>query len=326
MMLGKKGLGVGAILKDVDPKEFKVSTVTDESKSWSGNGLDVAKKIKFAMEEDLRFGTMLLLGLAFGLRKKEQLMIKPWKADRVTFLEIDGNIAKGGRKREIKMDGEYGKFQRWCLDEAKRICKKYDSMGWEGWTFDQSVTRYYNIARKLGFTKSEIGVCMHGLRAEFAENMAIARGLMPPSLGGDRNQMCKEDREKITIEVSEQLGHNDIHTIGAYYGSFRLLPKNDSKGAKLRSVIIDSEQDLIGTIFTNPGVVKIENGKFRQKSQVEIAETAVTIEIEKDGEVIELLDVKDFVLKYSNMETIVKDALAFAGLGNIHLLDLIVNC
>lgn len=60
----------------------------------------------------------------------------------------------------------------------------------------------------------------HGLISEYAENMALLRGLMPTTMGLSRKKMEKEEREDITQKVSHALGHNDLHTIGAYFGSF----------------------------------------------------------------------------------------------------------
>jgi hypothetical protein len=45
-------------------------------------------------------------------------------------------------------------------------------------------------------------------------------GLLPPTLGGKRDQMPKEDREKIQMQVSESLGHSRVSVTTSYYGSF----------------------------------------------------------------------------------------------------------
>ena len=106
-IVGRRGVGVHPYLVGMDGYEqvtetaLKVCTIAQKSKSWSGNGIDVVREIRRATQEDPRFGAMMLLGLAFGLRKKEQLKIKPWRAHKEGFLEIDDNIAKGGRRRTI---------------------------------------------------------------------------------------------------------------------------------------------------------------------------------------------------------------------------------
>ena len=77
-IVDKSGIGVAAYLPDVPVTDFKVKTFTEKSKSWTGKGVDVIKKLQEVMENDQRHGHMLLLALAFGLRKKEQLLMKLW--------------------------------------------------------------------------------------------------------------------------------------------------------------------------------------------------------------------------------------------------------
>ena len=199
--IGKAGIisPQGAIghLPGVEAAELKVSTVAKKSKSWSANGIDVQQKIREAIANDVRHGAMLLMAVAFGLRKKEQLKIQLLKADKGTHLEIDGSVGKNGKFRAIPLEcgtpelDEFGAGQRWALNEAKKVCKRNETLGWPELTYKQSENRYYGYMRKLGLTKFDEGVTAHGLRAEYAENMLILRGLIPPSLGGNGAQMPK---------------------------------------------------------------------------------------------------------------------------------------
>ena len=137
-----------------------------------------------ALRQDERHGNMLRLILAFGLRKKEVLRIKLWSADKGRSLDIEGPVAKNGKFRSEPIDEttEYGKFQRWCLDQAKKMCGKYKEFGWPGLEYKQSENRYYHFMKCIGATKADIGVVGHGLRAEFFENQAMLRG-MPAAHG-----------------------------------------------------------------------------------------------------------------------------------------------
>ena len=156
--LGKAGIvsPLGAIghLPGVDAETLRVRTVADKSKSWSANGIDISQKLKEARLNDARHGAMLLLGVAFGLRKKEMLKIKPWKADKGSHLEIDGSVAKNGKFRSIRLEGiegglqgtnseqdDLGRAQRWALDEAKKLCKKNETLGWPELSLKQSVNK-----------------------------------------------------------------------------------------------------------------------------------------------------------------------------------------
>ena len=151
------------------------------------------KKLQSVMLNDIRHGHMLRMGLAFGLRKKEQLRLKLWQADLGVALNIDGPVAKGGRPRVIQIDTstDYGQFQRQILDEAKKVCKKNQTLSWPGLDYKQAENRYYYYLRILGITKDDSDIVAHGLRAEFAENQSILRGLLPPSLGGQATRCQK---------------------------------------------------------------------------------------------------------------------------------------
>ncbi|MEM5426742.1 hypothetical protein [Paraburkholderia ferrariae] len=89
-------------LPTVDPRQPRVSSVLTKPKSWSQNGIDVPLKIEEAFLLDERFGLILLAQLVFGLRVKEAICLKPWKADSGMGLTVlSGDGPKGGRPRFI---------------------------------------------------------------------------------------------------------------------------------------------------------------------------------------------------------------------------------
>lgn len=65
-------------LPDVPKKELKVKTVAEKSKSWAANGVDVLGKVIEADAMDRRFGMMLRMALAYGLRAREVIELCPW--------------------------------------------------------------------------------------------------------------------------------------------------------------------------------------------------------------------------------------------------------
>lgn len=81
--VGKPGLirNRNVYLPEVPEKEFQTYQVALKSKSWQQNGVDVAEKILEADALDLRFGLMLRMMLAFGLRRIEVMQIRPWIDD-----------------------------------------------------------------------------------------------------------------------------------------------------------------------------------------------------------------------------------------------------
>lgn len=206
---------------DADVGELRVKTVAESSKSWTENGVNVMEKILEADKIDPRFGAMLRLGLAFGLRRKEQLRSKPNAMDGGSVLLINSNMAKSGKDRMIPIEHP---FQRLCLEHAKRLVKGGEYLGWPGRTYDQNIAHYKYLMRKIGISGRDSGCVGHGLRAEYAENISLMNGLVPPVLGGKHSQMDKEARLAIQAIVSQNMGHHRPEVTGAYYGSFR--PKN----------------------------------------------------------------------------------------------------
>lgn len=223
--IGKNGMvkSLPKYLPDVDKEKLKVSKVAKESKSWSENGVDIIKKIEEADALDWKFGLMIRMMLAFGLRRKEVTHNKPWKADHGDKLVIYLGEAKGGRPRDIYLDNHE---QRVVLDFVKSKLKKNEHLGWETDTRGNAASLKYNIRRyndymaRIGITKLADGVTGHGLRAQYAENSAIIAKMIPPTLGGTRGQMDRDDLNVKRAQISEQLGHSRISVTASYYGSF----------------------------------------------------------------------------------------------------------
>ena len=230
--IGKKGLvkDVYYYLPNVPKDELHVKTVATKSKSWAEVGIDVAEKVCEAEALDLRFAVMLMLQVAFGLRRKEVLQLKPWVVDREDRIAI--TETKGGRPRSIYIDTP---VQRWVLDKAKALTKgKNDPFGWKERqdgkpmkgkdlrkaSFEYSTSRYNYLMQKLGISKQVSACTGHGLRAQFSENSALLSGLIPTTLGGTPGQMPRDEMEVIRLQNSESLGHSRLSVTPAYYGSF----------------------------------------------------------------------------------------------------------
>src|SRR5476651_2349168 len=161
----------------------------------SEKGIDIAEKIHEADAIDFRFGLMLRMMLTFGLRRKEVVHNRPWKADRGDKLSIYPGEAKGGRPRDILFDTQE---QRIVLDYVKNHVNKNESLGWatnsrgEKATLQFNIGKYNRLMAKIGITKLKDGATGHGLRAQYAENSALIAGMIPATLGGTKGQMDKE--------------------------------------------------------------------------------------------------------------------------------------
>ncbi|WP_234265205.1 phage integrase N-terminal domain-containing protein [Hydrogenophaga sp. NFH-34] len=208
------------------PEGFKVRTIADRSKSERGVDVDVNELIRRALRNDSRHGAMLMMERAFGLRRKEVMLSKLWKADKGDRLELIGSVTKNGRPRVIELEpGEYGRKQREYLDYAKSLIKRTESLAWPDLTLKQAERRYYGCNDQIGLTKSVLGITGHSLRAGFAEDLMLLAGLLPASLGGTKEMSDKEVRRRQKLKTSEALGHSRLVITHAYYGQDQRLAK-----------------------------------------------------------------------------------------------------
>lgn len=254
-MMGKPGL-VGSIekyLPDIDPKLLKVQVVAKASKSWSAHGIDIVAKFKEVDERDWRLGLMLRLELAFGLRRAEVIKCDPHAQDYGHYLQVFPGQGKGGRWRNIP---SISAAQRATLDYVKSQVPKNQPLGWTDTVFGktaslkQNIKRYENLMASLGFTKEELGVTGHGLRAQFAENHSLLLGVLPPTLGGLPGQMAADDLRLKRTRLSQALGHNRPSITNAYIGSFRHVKTNGEADRGIET--IKYALTLMGTAGLNP--------------------------------------------------------------------------
>lgn len=213
--------GIGHYLPDVPKGELKVHTLAKTSKSWAEHGIDVAEKIREADALNWRFGLMLRMQVAFGLRRMEVLQMVPWKNDRGDKFSV--YKTKGGRPRDVYIDNEH---QRAVLDMVKARLSKSECLGWttrpDGTRADlaYSSRRYSGMLPQIGISRKISIVTGHGLRAQFAENAALVANLIPPTLGGTPGQHERDELNLKRAQVSESLGHSRVSVTGSYYGSF----------------------------------------------------------------------------------------------------------
>ena len=179
----------------------------------------------------------------------------------------------------------------------------------------QSENRYYGYMRRLGLTKFDEGVTAHGLRAEYAENMLILRGLMPPSLGGTAAQMPKAQRDEILQDAANKLGHNDLHTSSAYYSTFRKSYTKGNLGGKVgRVIVVDREQNHFAVLYSNPLPKADDDGTFEKLSASAVANTAIALVLEKPGQGDENVGLQEFIAAYPHLADRVRAQLESVGL------------
>lgn len=237
-------LGKGDMVKSaayysphVPKADLRAKYATVSSKSWAANGIDVVEKVREADALDIRFGAMLRLAVAFGLRRHEVLECYPWEVDRV--IHFAAYRTKGNRPRNIYLDSPE---QRVVLDYVKSLVHKSEHLGWtskrngQAATIKSNLSKWHKMLAKIGITKAISVVTGHGLRAQYAENAALIVNVIPPTLGGSSGQMAKVDLDLKRVQVSEQLGHARKSITTAYLGSFGRQTDSDSPDRTRRAI------------------------------------------------------------------------------------------
>jgi integrase len=216
---------IEAYLPDVDRADLVVSATLKRSKAWSPNGVDVPAKLNQAFSLNERFGLILLAQVTFGLRMREALCLRPWKADNGSGLNVyPGAGSKGGRPRFVPY---LIPEQAAIMEMIKSRMKKTHCLGWgrtrrgDTTTLESNLNEYYARMDELGITKKKAGVVGHGLRAEFAVNMARVKGFDPATeeYTGE-NPPWDELQERIK-QVSELMGHSRPQIMASYFGAFK---------------------------------------------------------------------------------------------------------
>jgi len=238
-MMGKVGMVKKATvyLPDVPAKELVVSAVATSSKSWAAQELDMAEWWPKIDSFCPRLGAILRMELAFGLRRAEALKCRPHTQGYIGLYAVLPGQGKGGRYRNvITMTPAQGMI----LEQVKKIVPRGESMGWtytkggKHASLAQNKSRYNKAMGSLGFTKAELGVTGHGLRAQFAENNALAHGILPPSMGGTKGQMEKGAMKVLLERLSEDMGHHRDRVMSSYYMAFS---RSTAPDAADRSII-----------------------------------------------------------------------------------------
>lgn len=302
---------------DKKPKGFRVKTVAEESKSWRGAGVDLAELMRQAMALDSRYAAMLMMERAFGLRKKEALLIKPWKADKGNTLVLVGEITKNGRSREVEIrHGAYGEMQRRILDYAKHACRRWESLAWPDVTLKQAEQRYYGLNRQLGLTKEAMGLTGHGLRAGHAEDIMLLGGVLPATMGGKKDMADERRRTAVRYDASRTLGHNREVVTSAYVGPDTNKPKAGALlGHRFGDTITGSgiTGEVLLWVTEKPEPVESQPGQFvlpGEKAQL----AYVTAQIMEGGVEVDRVNVRTLVRRHRGTFAAVEDRLQMIGL------------
>ena len=156
----------------------------------------------------------LRLQVAFGLRRKEALMIQPALADRGNRIVLEGTWTKGGRRREIPLTTA---AQRQALDHAKAVAGTGSlippSLSYKAWRDGL----WQTACKSIGLTGT------HGFRHAYAQDRFEALAGFPcPVRGGPKRDAMTAEQLQLDEwargRVSSELGHGRLRVVEAYCG------------------------------------------------------------------------------------------------------------
>lgn len=200
----------------LDARLVTRQTATKVDKSWDGH--DMVKLIKAVCQKDEIVGMQLKLCNAFGLRRLEAIMLKPFVADEGDVLHVRHGT-KGGRPRLVLIRTEE---QRAVLEEAKAMVNpKLGRIGALGKSLKQAVNRFKYVMRYCGITKAGEGVTAHGLRHGYVHRRhEMTTGVKLPVKGGRPGELDPVIAKIAKLKLMEEVGHSRVSVMTAYGGSF----------------------------------------------------------------------------------------------------------
>ena len=194
---------------------------------------------------DRYVGASLHLIRAFGLRRKESVMLRPhlcvvpFEATGLPPTERQAEHyvrikegAKGGRLRFVPLDSE----QRIAaLALAQAVVQGEDGhMGNPRHSLKRNLRRFDYVMAKFGITAEGLGATAHGLRHEaMIEHYTEKAGMVPPARGG--GDVPPDLDAAARLSAARLAGHNRTRAAGAYLGQsviMRSKPQMRPPGAE----------------------------------------------------------------------------------------------
>jgi integrase len=189
------------------------SSIARKDRTWSGRGIDVTAKVEEIRRKDERVALQLQLQLAFGLRAREAMQLRPHLADKGSYLSITHGT-KGGRDR---VEPIRTPEQRALLERAKTFCATPSSSTSDPQRrLSQWKNHFYLVVRSCGITRKE-GITSHGLRHQYAsERYRELAGTESPVRGGA--PVDRDTDRAVRYVVAEELGHSREEITTHYLG------------------------------------------------------------------------------------------------------------
>jgi len=211
------------------PQGYRRHYVAIRDLSWEGNRIDAERVVAEIAQHDRLVGASLHIQLAFGLRVKESILLRPHmdviSAAQTNLVKTSAEYyldthrgTKGGRRRFVPIDSD---AKRSAVEFARRVAvRTQDSLIDPRYNFLQADRRMRTVLERFGVTRKSLGITSHGLRHQYAiERYRDKTGVPPPVQGGPPVDVQLDTGAR--LEIAEELGHSRTQITNAYLGSTR---------------------------------------------------------------------------------------------------------
>jgi integrase len=205
----------------------------------AAQGVDAPEIVARVSAIDLFIAAMVDIIFHFGLRKKEAAMLAPhWAVVPASMVPIANASAefylmvidgtKGGRGRFVPIDTD---AKRRAIERAQKVAvHRYSPLGRPGHSLKQTLDRFSYVMRKVGVTKDQLKITIHGLRHQFANDLYFALTDIPSSVRGG----VPTDLQRhvgACLEIARQLGHERTQISSAYLGQSGVMRSKRSNAS-----------------------------------------------------------------------------------------------
>lgn len=214
----------------LDVDEYQRTGIAERDKSWSAQGVDIEALIEQVCEFDAHVGASLRVIHAFGLRRKESIMLRPHECvvpfeatglppeqqqcDRYVWIRQG---AKSGRQRFVPLNNPR---RQAAISYAQQVAAwdPHAHLGRPGFDLKQNLSRFQYVVGKFGITVPKLGITAHGLRHEALIDEFEARTGVPPAVRGG-GELAPEVEQAARLAVSRLAGHERLGAASAYLGT-----------------------------------------------------------------------------------------------------------
>jgi len=238
-----------------DPSLTLRRAATEFDRSERRIGVHSATLIRRSAVLDERFSCQLALMSAFGLRVLEAWLLRPHQAAEGASFKIERGT-KGGRPRRLPtvLSAE----QLLVLEWAKSLSQTAtDSMIPRGWSIERWRRRFYRLCRRVGLTRSAMGITAHSLRHGYLQDLyEQLTGHASPARGGTLRDSDQELDRHARDVTSEAAGHSRRSVSSAYLGG-------------IYRARLDARQPPVCLVAVSDGTDDVDIGKGAGSGRIE---------------------------------------------------------